>query len=169
MAAKNGVINLAKFLGKSACPEASYMQAAVQYSTGGGVAAYKLPELPYSYSALGGLSLRIFLSLQAWLNHIDSSAAALQPSCATNSTILSCQHTDMIFCPAEPVISGQIMELHHAKHHATYVANLNKALEQYAEAESKQDLQKMISLQSAINFNGGGVLTACMACASAGL
>jgi Fe-Mn family superoxide dismutase len=75
----------------------------------------------------------------------------------------------MIFCPAEPVISGQIMELHHAKHHATYVANLNKALEQYAEAESKQDLQKMISLQSAINFNGGGVLTACMACASAGL
>jgi len=48
------------------------------------------------------------------------------------------------------------MELHHAKHHATYVANLNKALEQYAEAESKQDLQKMISLQSAINFNGGG-------------
>lgn len=59
-------------------------------------------------------------------------------------------------CPAEPVISGQIMELHHAKHHATYVANLNKALEQYAEAEAKQDLQKMISLQGAINFNGGG-------------
>jgi Fe-Mn family superoxide dismutase len=55
------------------------------------------------------------------------------------------------------VISGQIMELHHAKHHATYVANLNKALEQYAEAEAKQDLQKMISLQGAINFNGGGV------------
>jgi superoxide dismutase len=54
------------------------------------------------------------------------------------------------------VISGQIMELHHAKHHATYVTNLNKALEQYAEAEAKQDLQKMISLQGAINFNGGG-------------
>lgn len=61
---------------------------------------------------------------------------------------------------AEPVISGQIMELHHAKHHATYVTNLNKALEQYAEAESKQDLQKMISLQGAINFNGGGALPA---------
>jgi hypothetical protein len=57
MAAKNGVINLAKFLGKAACPEASYMQAAVQYSTGGGVAAYKLPELPYGYSALGTLHL----------------------------------------------------------------------------------------------------------------
>lgn len=54
------------------------------------------------------------------------------------------------------MISGQIMELHHSKHHATYVANLNKALEQYAEAEAKKDLQKMIALQSAINFNGGG-------------
>jgi superoxide dismutase len=53
------------------------------------------------------------------------------------------------------------MELHHSKHHAAYVTNLNKALEQYAEAESKQDLQKMISLQSAINFNGGGGVTAC--------
>jgi superoxide dismutase len=48
------------------------------------------------------------------------------------------------------------MELHHKKHHATYVTNLNKALEEYADAESKKDLQKMISLQSAINFNGGG-------------
>lgn len=68
--------------------------------------------------------------------------------------VLQC--TCALRTPAEPVISGQIMELHHAKHHATYVANLNKALEQYAEAESKHDLQKMISLQSAINFNGGG-------------
>lgn len=56
----------------------------------------------------------------------------------------------------EPVISGEIMELHHKKHHATYVANLNKALEEYAEADSKGNLEKMISLQSAINFNGGG-------------
>jgi hypothetical protein len=48
------------------------------------------------------------------------------------------------------------MELHHDKHHRTYVTNLNNALTQYAEAEAKQDLQKMISLQGAINFNGGG-------------
>lgn len=57
----------------------------------------------------------------------------------------------------EPYISGHIMELHHQKHHATYVANLNKAMEQQAEAESKGDVAKVISLQSAIKFNGGGV------------
>lgn len=65
MAAKNGVINLAKFLGKAACPEAATMQAAVQYSTAGGVAAYKLPELPYSYSALGACG-RITLLYQGY-------------------------------------------------------------------------------------------------------
>lgn len=56
----------------------------------------------------------------------------------------------------EPIISEEIMNLHYNKHHATYVANLNKALEQYAEAEKKNDLASMIALQSAIKFNGGG-------------
>eukprot|EP01097_Dermamoeba_algensis_P007183 TRINITY_DN44_c0_g1_i1.p1 TRINITY_DN44_c0_g1~~TRINITY_DN44_c0_g1_i1.p1 ORF type:complete len:227 (+),score=65.02 TRINITY_DN44_c0_g1_i1:93-773(+) len=55
-----------------------------------------------------------------------------------------------------PVISGNIMELHHSKHHNAYVNNLNAALEQYADAESKNDVGKMIALQSAIKFNGGG-------------
>ncbi len=56
----------------------------------------------------------------------------------------------------EPYISGHIMELHHGKHHAAYVANLNKALEQLAEAEHKNDVAKMIALQDSIKFNGGG-------------
>ncbi len=56
----------------------------------------------------------------------------------------------------EPVISAEIMELHYKKHHQAYVTNLNKALEQYAEAESKENLAKQIELQQAIKFNGGG-------------
>lgn len=60
------------------------------------------------------------------------------------------------FSALEPVISAEIMQLHYNKHHATYVANLNKALEQLAEAESKQDIAAQIGLQSAIKFNGGG-------------
>jgi len=55
-----------------------------------------------------------------------------------------------------PVISGQIMELHHQKHHAAYVNNYNKALEQYQEAEAKGQIDKLIQLQPAIKFNGGG-------------
>ena len=60
------------------------------------------------------------------------------------------------FGALEPVISGQIMELHYTKHHQAYVNNLNAALEKYAEAEKKQDVGAMIALQSAIKFNGGG-------------
>jgi superoxide dismutase, Fe-Mn family len=56
----------------------------------------------------------------------------------------------------EPVISGEIMQLHHQKHHNAYVTNLNAALEKYEQAEGKEDLNAMISLQPAIRFNGGG-------------
>lgn len=58
----------------------------------------------------------------------------------------------------EPVISGEIMRVHHTKHHQTYVNNLNAALEKYAQAEAKNDLAEMVNLQSAIKFNGGGHL-----------
>lgn len=34
----------------------------------------------------------------------------------------------------EPTVSGEIMELHHSKHHATYVNNLNVAEDQLKEA-----------------------------------
>lgn len=37
----------------------------------------------------------------------------------------------------EPVISGEIMKIHHSKHHAAYVNNLNIAEEKLAEAQSK--------------------------------
>ncbi len=56
----------------------------------------------------------------------------------------------------EPVISAEIMELHHNKHHAGYVTKLNEALDKYSTAESKGDMAAMIALQSAIKFNGGG-------------
>ncbi len=58
----------------------------------------------------------------------------------------------------EPVISAEIMQLHHTKHHKGYVTNLNNALEKYREAESKGDLAAMATLLQAIKFNGGGHL-----------
>lgn len=48
------------------------------------------------------------------------------------------------------------MELHHKKHHAAYVANLNIASEKLDTAISQKDIKSVIGLQSAIKFNGGG-------------
>lgn len=56
----------------------------------------------------------------------------------------------------EPYISGNIMELHHSKHHQTYVNNFNAASEQLSGAVDAMNTEKMIGLQSAIKFNGGG-------------
>ncbi|EPQ30853.1 uncharacterized protein PFL1_01750 [Pseudozyma flocculosa PF-1] len=56
----------------------------------------------------------------------------------------------------EPAISGQIMELHHSKHHQTYVNGLNTAEDQLSEALHKRDVKAAIAVQKAINFNGGG-------------
>ena len=53
----------------------------------------------------------------------------------------------------EPFISRQIMELHHKKHHQTYVNALNAAEQAYAKASTPKE---RIALQSALKFNGGG-------------
>lgn len=56
----------------------------------------------------------------------------------------------------EPVINREIMSLHHSKHHATYVNNLNAAEEKLAQAQSKGDIDTIINLAPALKFNGGG-------------
>ncbi|XP_075259277.1 superoxide dismutase [Mn], mitochondrial-like [Convolutriloba macropyga] len=58
----------------------------------------------------------------------------------------------------EPYISADIMQLHHSKHHQTYVNNYNLAEEQLAEAVEKGETSKIISLQGSLKFNGGGHL-----------
>src|SRR5579864_8083740 len=63
----------------------------------------------------------------------------------------------------EPHIDAQTMEIHHGKHHAAYVNNLNAALEKHPELQSKsvEDLLKGINsvpedIRTAVRNNGGG-------------
>jgi Fe-Mn family superoxide dismutase len=43
------------------------------------------------------------------------------------------------FGALEPHISGQIMELHHGRHHKTYVEKANETLDQMDEARRRND------------------------------
>jgi Fe-Mn family superoxide dismutase len=67
------------------------------------------------------------------------------------------------FAALEPHIDTQTMQIHHGKHHAAYVNNLNAALEKHPELQTKsaEDLVKNLSavpedIRTAVRNNGGG-------------
>lgn len=55
-----------------------------------------------------------------------------------------------------PHIAPEIMELHHSKHHAAYVAGANTALEKMAEARDKGDFGSIPKLEKDLAFHLGG-------------
>ncbi len=65
----------------------------------------------------------------------------LASACRQLGSIVRLKHTlpalPYAYNALEPVISAEIMELHHSKHHATYVNNLNTAEEQLKEFVDK--------------------------------
>ncbi|MFB2556078.1 superoxide dismutase [Herbiconiux liangxiaofengii] len=60
------------------------------------------------------------------------------------------------YAALEPHISGKIMQLHHDKHHATYVAGANTALASLAEARESGNLANVNKLEKDLAFNLGG-------------
>jgi len=67
------------------------------------------------------------------------------------------------FSALEPHIDAKTMEIHHGKHHQTYVNNLNAAIEKAPELASKSidDLMRNVNtlpeaVRTAIRNNGGG-------------
>jgi superoxide dismutase, Fe-Mn family len=67
------------------------------------------------------------------------------------------------FGALEPHIDTQTMQIHHGKHHAAYVNNLNAALEKHANLQGKsaeelvKDLSKVPEdIRTAVRNNGGG-------------
>jgi superoxide dismutase, Fe-Mn family len=69
------------------------------------------------------------------------------------------------FNALEPHIDAKTVEIHHDKHHAAYVTNLNKALEKHPELSSKS-IEELIGdlasvpddIRAAVRNNSGGAL-----------
>jgi len=60
------------------------------------------------------------------------------------------------YAALEPYISGQIMQLHHDKHHANYVGGANTALEKLEAAREADDQGAINLLEKNLAFNLGG-------------
>ena len=60
------------------------------------------------------------------------------------------------YAALEPNISARIMELHHSKHHAAYVAGANTALDQLAEARESNNFANVAKYSKDLAFNLGG-------------
>ena len=56
----------------------------------------------------------------------------------------------------QPHLSGRILELHHGKHHAAYVAGANTVLDRLAEARSSGDFGSINQLEKNLAFHLSG-------------
>lgn len=56
----------------------------------------------------------------------------------------------------EPALSGEIIELHHDKHHAAYVKGANDTVEKLAAARHAGDLGGIVGLEKTLAFNLSG-------------
>ena len=65
---------------------------------------------------------------------------------------------DLSYDPGElePHLSARIVELHHGKHHASYVAATNATLEKLAQARSDDRWDAIVGLEKSLAFNLGG-------------
>ena len=60
------------------------------------------------------------------------------------------------YAALEPHISGQIIELHHDKHHAAYVTGANDCLDRLAEARAAGGYGGLVGLEKTLAFNLSG-------------
>ena len=58
----------------------------------------------------------------------------------------------------EPFVSGQIMQIHHDKHHKAYVDGANTAVDKLTDARAKGDFAIINKLEKDLAFNLGGHL-----------
>jgi len=90
-------------------------------------------------------------------------AAIAQPAPAAPTGPFALPPPPYAFDALEPHIDARTMEIHHDKHHATYVTNLNKAVAEVPELGKKsvEDLLKDLNavpekIRTAVRNHGGG-------------
>jgi superoxide dismutase, Fe-Mn family len=60
------------------------------------------------------------------------------------------------YAALEPHISGEIIELHHDKHHAAYVKGANDTLDKLADARANGEYGSIVGLEKTLAFHLSG-------------
>ncbi|MES2921632.1 MAG: superoxide dismutase [Verrucomicrobiota bacterium] len=98
------------------------------------------------------------------LGTLAASAALLPHSASAETAVITLPPLPYKFDALEPHIDAKTMEIHHDKHHAAYIKNLNAALATAPDL-AKQPLDKLLAdlpavsdeaLRTTIRNNGGG-------------
>jgi len=106
---------------------------------------------------LGSLAASVTMSADDTFNNI--------PSLNKENTTMAHELAPLPYAldALEPFIDAKTMEIHHGKHHAAYVTNLNNALKDYADLQSKSALELISNLnavpdaiRTAVRNNAGG-------------
>jgi superoxide dismutase, Fe-Mn family len=94
-------------------------------------------------------------SRRVWLQNTAAAvtAATAFPSVAPAYTVPDLPYA---FEALEPYIDTPTMKIHHDKHHATYVANINKAMEGKDQPPILDLMENAIQAGPAVRNNGGG-------------
>ena len=89
-------------------------------------------------------------------NLIKKSMSGTASAAPTSLARVQLKHLPWEMGALEPIMSGKIIDFHYGRHHRAYVTNLNKLMEQQAEALATSNVKKLVSLQKPLHFNGGG-------------
>ncbi len=84
---------------------------------------------------------------ERYLSSSSASSAVAAVASASNGKSFKLPDLPYDYNALEPFISGEIMKIHHTKHHQAYITNLNLNLEKYADAQARGDVSAMISLE----------------------
>lgn len=117
---------------------------------------------------IGGLLTLLLWSCQTTIQaqSPDSSPSPTTPSPESPETVPGYAELPPLpyaYDALQPYIDAETMQLHHDKHHATYVDNLNKAIANYPDLQSQnlEDLLRNLEtvpedIRTAVRNNGGG-------------
>ena len=71
------------------------------------------------------------------------------------TTKLTLPKLDYEYADLEPVLSEELIKIHHSKHHQNYIDTYNKLLDEFDIAKVENDINKIASLTTNLKFNLG--------------